>query len=46
LMHAPETLDERIEHIAPQADLDVTLALRGTRRVQEQLEAAVARGHD
>ncbi len=39
LMNQPEALDSVVEHIAPQADLDVTLALRGARRVQEQLEA-------
>jgi HD-like signal output (HDOD) protein len=46
LMTQPEALDSVIEHLAPQADLDVTLALRGTRRVQEQVEAADARGRD
>jgi hypothetical protein len=29
--------------VAPQAQLDVDLVLRGTRRVQQQIEAAVAR---
>ena len=46
LMTAPETLDEVVERIAPQADLDLTLALRGSRRVQEHLEAAASRGHE
>lgn len=44
LMTQPETLDELVAHIAPQAELDVALALRGTRRVQEQLAAAAERG--
>jgi HD-like signal output (HDOD) protein len=43
LMSAPDTLDELVAHIAPQADLDVTLALRGTRRVLEQIESAAER---
>jgi HD-like signal output (HDOD) protein len=46
MMNAPESVDLVVAHIAPQADLDETLALRGTRRVMEQLEAAAARGHD
>jgi HD-like signal output (HDOD) protein len=44
LMTDPETLDEVARAVAPQAQLDVMLVLRGTRRVQEQIEAAVARG--
>jgi len=43
LMTDPESLDEVAAAVAPQADLDVTLATRGARRVQEQIEAAVAR---
>jgi HD-like signal output (HDOD) protein len=39
----PATLDDVARAVAPQADLDVALVLRGTRRVQEQIEAAVAR---
>lgn len=44
LMIDPDTLDEVAQAVAPQADLEVELALRGTRRVKEQIEAAVARG--
>ena len=44
LMTDPATLDEVAERVAPQADLSATLVLRGARRVQEQLEAAMARG--
>jgi hypothetical protein len=44
LMTDPESLDEVAALVAPQADLDVTLTQRGARRVQEQIEAAVARG--
>ena len=43
LMTDPATLDEVAEKVAPQADLDPLLVLRGARRVQEQIEAAVAR---
>jgi len=39
----PDTLDDVARAVAPQAELDVMLVLRGTRRVQEQIEAAVAR---
>jgi HD-like signal output (HDOD) protein len=46
LMNDPDTLDDIAAQIAPQADLDVTLTLRGARRVQEQIEAAVARGEN
>ena len=42
----PETLDEVALAVAPQAELDVQLVLRGTRRVQAQIEAAVARSAD
>lgn len=44
LMTNPDSLDEVAAVIAPQAGLDPTLVLRGTRKVQEQIEAAVARG--
>jgi HD-like signal output (HDOD) protein len=44
LMTAPETLEEVANAIAPQAQLDETLVLRGTRKVAEQLAAAAARG--
>lgn len=43
LMTDPETLDAVAHAVAPQADLDEVLVLRGTRRVKEQIEAAVAR---
>lgn len=43
LMSNPETLDAVAEAISPQAALDVALVLRGTRRVQAQIEEAVAR---
>jgi HD-like signal output (HDOD) protein len=43
LMHDPERLDEVAAKVAPQADLDPQLALRGSRRVQQQIEAAVER---
>ena len=44
LMTDPDTLDAVAAAVAPQALLDVDLVLRGTRRVQQQIEAAVARG--
>jgi HD-like signal output (HDOD) protein len=43
LMTDPATLDAVAEAVAPQANLDPVLVLRGARRVQEQIEAAVAR---
>lgn len=43
LMTDPDTLDAVAHAVAPQADLDEVLVLRGTRRVKEQIEAAVAR---
>ena len=43
LMTNPDTLDEVAQAVAPQAQLDVDLVLRGTRRVQLQIEAAVQR---
>lgn len=43
LMRDPETVDEIARAVAPQADMDVVMVLRGTRRVQQQIEAAVAR---
>ena len=42
-MTDPDSLEEVANKIAPQADLDPTLVLRGARKVQEQIEAAVAR---
>ena len=44
LMERPEALDEAVAELAPLADLDPTLALRGARQVQEQLDEAVAHG--
>ena len=44
LMTAPDTLDEVAAVVAPQAQLDEVLVLRGARKVQAQLEAAAARG--
>ncbi|MEO7854358.1 MAG: HDOD domain-containing protein [Rubrivivax sp.] len=44
LMAEPDTLDEVIQQIAPQADFDMTLALRAARRVHEQLLDAARRG--
>ena len=44
LMTNPDMLDAVAHRVAPQADLDATLVLRGARRVKEQIEAAVARG--
>lgn len=43
IMAEPDTLDEVVKHIAPQAGIDVTLALRAARRVLEQLQDAAAR---
>ena len=43
LMADPATVDDVARAVAPQADMDVVMVLRGTRRVQEQIEAAVAR---
>lgn len=43
LMRDPDTLEDVAYMVAPQADMDVTMVLRGTRRVQQQIEAAVAR---
>jgi HD-like signal output (HDOD) protein len=44
LMDDPEQLDEVAQAVAPRADLDPTLVLRGARQVQEQLADAAARG--
>lgn len=46
LMATPEALEPLVEEIAPQADLEVTLVLRGARAVQEQLAQAEAHGRD
>ena len=42
-MTDPETLDLVAEKVAPQADLDPVLVVRGARKVQEQIENAVER---
>ncbi len=43
LMTDPDTLDDVARKVAPQADLDPLLAQRGARKVQEEIEMAVAR---
>jgi HD-like signal output (HDOD) protein len=43
MMRDPDTLDVVAAKVAPQAELDATLVIRGARKVQEQIEAAVAR---
>jgi len=43
LMTEPDTLDEVARKVAPQADLDPMLAVRGARKVKEQIEMAVER---
>jgi HD-like signal output (HDOD) protein len=43
LMTDPDTVDDVARAVAPQADMDVVMVLRGTRKVQQQIEAAVAR---
>jgi HD-like signal output (HDOD) protein len=43
LMRDPEMVDDVARAVAPQADMDAVMVLRGTRRVQQQIEAAVAR---
>ena len=43
MMRDPATLDVVAAKVAPQAELDPTLVIRGARRVQEQIENAVAR---
>ncbi|MEY2893863.1 MAG: hypothetical protein RJA98_3771 [Pseudomonadota bacterium] len=42
MMTEPERLDDAAEHLAPQALLDPTLVLRGTRRLLAQLERVAA----
>jgi hypothetical protein len=39
-MDRPEALDEVVPQIAPQADLDTTLALRATRKVEDRTAGA------
>jgi len=44
VLDEPDKLDAVVEKVALQADLDVTLALRGARVVQDQLADALGRG--
>lgn len=44
LLTQPETLDEVAAALAPQADLDLALVLRGARQLQAQLEEAAEHG--
>ncbi|MFO1270678.1 MAG: HDOD domain-containing protein [Rubrivivax sp.] len=44
LLEAPDTLDEVAAQLAPQADLDPTLVLRGARAVHEQVAEAQEHG--
>jgi len=41
-MVEPGALDERVQHIAPQCDVDTQGLLRASRRVHGQLEEALA----
>jgi HD-like signal output (HDOD) protein len=45
LLDAPETLEDVVTRVAPPAELDVMLALRGARQVEEQLAEAESHGH-
>jgi hypothetical protein len=42
MMVEPSALDERVQHIAPQCDVDTQGLLRASRRVHGQLEEALA----
>ncbi len=44
LMTAPESLEDVAKAVAPQAQLDETLVVRGARRVEQELHAAARRG--
>jgi len=44
LMEDPERLDEVAAQLAPAADLDPVLVLRGVRQIKEQLDEAAAHG--
>ena len=44
LLDAPETLDAVVAQVAPQAELDTVLALRGARHVQQQMAEALVNG--
>ncbi len=43
LMSDPDTVDAVAGKVAPQAELDPLLVVRGARKVQEQIENAMAR---
>jgi HD-like signal output (HDOD) protein len=43
VMHAPDSVDEVVTRIAPQAGIDLTLALRSARRALEQFAEAATR---
>ena len=43
MMRDPATLDVVAAKVAPQAELEPTLVIRGARKVQEQIENAVER---
>ncbi len=43
MMTEPDTLDDAVKRVAPQADFDLTLALRAARRVHDQVLDAAAR---
>ena len=44
MLTEPDTLDDAVATLAPQADLEVTLLLRGVRQIKEQLDEAAAHG--
>ena len=46
LLEAPDTLDDVAERLAPPAELDPVLVLRGARAVQQQLAEALAHGRE
>ncbi len=45
LLQAPDTLEAVVAAIAPQAELEPTLVLRGARQVQDKLAEALEHGH-
>jgi HD-like signal output (HDOD) protein len=44
LLEAPEQLADVAQRVSPLADLDAALVLRGAQQVQQELQAALARG--
>jgi len=44
MLEAPEALDEVVEAIAPQADLETTLVLRGARTLADEMAEALEHG--